>query len=57
MRTTALGLGKKSRIYDEACFYKSFTGTQSLIFIYVLFRAAFMLQRQNWVVAIGTVIF
>lgn len=29
---------------------KSFTRTQPLIFVYVLFITAFILQRQNWVV-------
>lgn len=29
---------------------KSITRTQPLIFVYVLFIAAFILQRQNWVV-------
>lgn len=29
---------------------KSFTRTQPLIFVYVWFIAAFILQRQNWVV-------
>lgn len=58
LRGPSIGVGKPQsmgHIWPTACFYKgSLIGAQPGSFIYVLFRATFILQQPNQEVAIET---